>query len=228
MMRNVSRMNLFELLAAKFPDDSAAAIAARLGISRQAYQQATARRRLSDSAALRAAALLEIDPGQALLTNATGQHPAPPVNHPAPHPSDDPAENRANNTNYAYLHGTKKSGESAPLGNLHVITSQNQAEALDLVKWVFTVANLRADSPRFDYYVSRWNVPEKIARAKAAGTFASTTANCPPIDPAWLRLVPSALAECQRYNDEINGHRKTPQSSDIQPRARNVQTARAA
>lgn len=136
--------------------------------------------------------------------------------------------NSLHNTNYAHLHGTKKSGESAPLGNLHVITSQNQAEALDLVKWVFTVANLRADSPRFDYYVSRWNVPEKIARAKAAGTFASTTANCPPIDPAWLRLVPSALAECQRYNDEINGHRKTPQSSDIQPRARNAQTARAA
>lgn len=221
-------MSLFALLAAKLPDLSAAGIAAALGISRQAYQQAQARRRLSDAAALRAAALLEIDPGAALLANITGQHPAPPVTHPAPHPTDNPAGNRANNTNYAHLNGTKKSGESAPLGNLHVITSKNQAEATDLVKWVFAVANIRADSPRFDYYVSRWNVPAKIATAKAAGTFAATVANCPPIDPAWLRLVPSALAECQRYNDEINGPRKTPQSSDTQPRTRKTPTARAA
>lgn len=95
-------MPIFELLAAKFPDHSAAAIAAALGISRQAYAQAAARGRLSDAAALRAAALLEIDPGQALLANATGKHPAPPVNHPTPHPTDNPADCRANNTNYAY------------------------------------------------------------------------------------------------------------------------------
>ena len=50
---------------------SAAKIAAALGMTRQAYNQAAKRRRLSDRAAIRAAALLNIDPGQALLTNAT-------------------------------------------------------------------------------------------------------------------------------------------------------------
>lgn len=112
--------------------------------------------------------------------------------------------------------------------NLHVITSENQAEALDLVKWVFAVANIRADSPRFAYYVSRWNVPDKIATAKAAGTFADLIAKCPPIDPAWLRLVPAALMELEHYNEEIKTPRKTRPSSGTPPAARKMLTAKAA
>lgn len=55
------------------------------------------------------------------------------------------------------------------------------------------VANLPADSPRFAYYVSRWDVPGKIARAISDGSFYAAVANCPPIDPSWVRFVPAAL-----------------------------------
>jgi hypothetical protein len=227
-------MQLFDLLAAKFPDHSAASIAAMLGLSRQAYAQASTRRRLSDAAALRAAALLEIDPGAALLANATGQHPAPPVNHPAPHLAGDAAECLAHNTNYAKLRSPKKSGQcrrdmtKVQITPVHNIISNDRADALDLVKWVFAVANIRADSPRFAYYVSRWNVPEKIATAKAAGTFAALIATCPPIDPDWLRFVPNALDECRRFSAEISAQRKTRPSSSTPTAARKMLTAKAA
>jgi len=48
--------------------------------------------------------------------------------------------------------------------------------------------------------VSRWQVPFKIARAKREGNFDELVSRCPPIDPAWVRFVPDALAEAERYN----------------------------
>ena len=73
---------LFTALDALFY--SAARCAAALGITRQAYHQARTRRRLSDRAAIRAAALLKIDAGQALFINATGQNPPAPKCNPTP------------------------------------------------------------------------------------------------------------------------------------------------
>lgn len=184
--------NLFALLESRYT--APARCAAALGISRQAYSQARARRRLSDRATIRAASLLDLDPGAALLANATAQDPTPPINNPAP---DMPAElniTRPDNTNYANQSGIKKSAHGADnRKHAHSITSQEQRESVDLIRWVFAVAGLRADSPRFAYYVSRWRVPEKIAAAKKAGTFAESIARCPPIDPAWIRFVPAAL-----------------------------------
>lgn len=81
----------------------------------------------------------------------------------------------------------------------HFPTSHERNEALDIVKWVYAVAKLPADSPRFAWYVSRWDVPNKIARAKADGTFADLTANCPPIDPAWTRFVPEAIEAHRQF-----------------------------
>lgn len=85
-------MTLFALLADKFP--TSAAIAAALGISRQAYSQATKRHRLSDSAILRAAKLLKIDPAplfveRAQLATVEPQNPPAPVPPPAPEPAND-------------------------------------------------------------------------------------------------------------------------------------------
>ena len=98
------------------------------------------------------------------------------------------------NTNYAHLQAIKKSAHLCDNSQyVHIITSKDQQEAVDLIRWVFAVAAIRADSPRFSYYVSRWRVPEKIATAKKAGTFSKLIANCPPIDPSWVRFVPAAL-----------------------------------
>jgi hypothetical protein len=82
---------------------------------------------------------------------------------------------------------------------VHSITSDSQNDAIDLIRWVMAVARLQADSPRFAWYVSRWRVPEKIAKAKAAGNFHEFIANCPPIDPSWVRFVPAALDAYSKF-----------------------------
>jgi hypothetical protein len=180
------------------------AISAALGITRQAFSQAARRGRLSESAAIAAAALLEIDPGAALLANATApRHIAAPVLDAAPELPSQPAPKRANNTNYARFADFKKTANAVRIRpHVHVITSQKQEEALDLIRWVYAVARLPADSPRFNWYVSRWAIPDKIAAAKKAGTFADLVANCPPIDPAWIRLVPAALQACKDFHEQ--------------------------
>ena len=61
------------------------------------------------------------------------------------------------------------------------------------------IPKISADSPRFAYYVSRWDVPGKIERARNAGTLDDLLSNCPPIDPAWIRFVPAALAEWRAF-----------------------------
>ncbi|WP_265942489.1 hypothetical protein [Dechloromonas sp. A34] len=128
------------------------------------------------------------------------------------------------NTNYAKLQRTKKSGQSAPLPNVHFITSKDQNTAIDLIRWVLAVAGIRADSPRFAYYVSRWRVPEKIFAAKKAGTFTESIANCPPIDPAWVRFVPDAITEYQAFaNPQPRPPTNKGASSATQRPARNRQ-----
>jgi len=113
------------------------------------------------------------------------------------------------NTNYANPARPKKSRpgqecqhNAGGMNNAHVFNLLNdpvKKTALDVVRWCLAVANLRPDSPRFCYYVSRWNVPDKIARAKQSGSFDALTSTAGPIDPAWLRLVPPALDEWRRF-----------------------------
>jgi hypothetical protein len=94
---------LFVALAAIY--HSAAQCAAALGLTRQAYAQAIKRRRMSESAALRAAALLGIDPAVALLANATKTNPPDPISQPAANPTPDnqpaPQEPSQNTDAYA-------------------------------------------------------------------------------------------------------------------------------
>ncbi|MGV0950463.1 MAG: hypothetical protein ACOYB3_07285 [Azonexus sp.] len=212
--------NLFDLLSARFA--SAAQSAAALGLSRQAFQQASARRRLSDRAAIRAAALLYIDPGRALLINATGQDPAPPIPHPAAHPCPEPIQPAALALHYVKSASNKVCCTDDSKKNrdtVHSITSKSQNDAVDLIRWCLAVTRLPADSPRFAWYVSRWLVPEKIAAAKKAGTFSATVANCPPIDPAWVRFVPAALEAYKAFTAPRRPIAERPQYSGKKSRA---------
>jgi hypothetical protein len=183
---------------------SGAACASALGISRQAFNAAMQRGSLSDNVALRAVDLL-----------STPKDPPAPIISAAP----DLACDSANNTNYARFEGIKKTAKAVTIcPHVHVITSQKQKDAVDLIRWVLAVAKLPADSPRFNWYVSRWAVPEKISAAKKAGTFAGLVANCPPIDPAWVRFVPGALQACADFAELIKPpNRKTPLSSSNAP-----------
>lgn len=199
--------SLITLMRQRYPTDAHAA--ALLGISRQAYSQAIKRNRLSNETALRCADLLGIDRAAALLANCpAAEHMPAPVIHPAPDTPPEVHITRTDNTNYANNQSVKKGANRADnCLHTHDITSQDQKEAVDLIRWVFAVANIRADSPRFAYYVSRWRVPEKIATAKKAGTFKDIIANCPPIDPAWIRFVPDAL---KAYRDFITPSARPP------------------
>jgi hypothetical protein len=69
------------------------------------------------------------------------------------------------------------------------------------MRWVHCVApNMRCDSPRLAYYISCWNIPSKIAREKANGTWNDLIKNCPILDPAHIPNALAALAESNRYN----------------------------
>lgn len=106
--------NLFALLSAHYPSN--AQCAAALGLSRQAYQQAQTRRRLSDRATIRAAALLNIDPGAALLLNHTAANDAPaPILDAAPNLPSKSTKNQPGNTNYANQKEIKEAANAASL-----------------------------------------------------------------------------------------------------------------
>lgn len=94
--------------------------------------------------------------------------------------------------------------------------AKEHQQAIDIIKWTYSVAKLPADSPRFAYYVSRWDVPSKIEHAKQSGRFAEIMTKCPPIDPAWIRLVPAALEECSRFAESIKPPAKRASSPEKQ------------
>ena len=106
--------------------------------------------------------------------------------------------------------------------NVHVITSADQKKAIEIIRWCMAVPGIPADSPRFNYYVSRWRVPDKIEAARESGTLETTLSKSPPIDPAWVRLVPAALAEYEAFTKPTTpANRQPAQSSGIARRPRN-------
>lgn len=197
---------LFSALAAIYT--SAAQIAAALGISRQAYSQASKRRHLSERAAIRAAALLKIDPAAALLSNATPENSPLPVSDAAPELVSKrlniTPEKDALTTNYAQLADPKKSASiTAMRKNVHVIPqSKKRLFEIDCVRWMLAVPKISPDSPRFVQYFSRWVVPEKIARAKAAGTFEETTKTCTSFAPDLCSFIAAGFAEYLRFTGQ--------------------------
>ena len=205
--------SIFIALLEKFGTPARCAAAA--GMSRQAYHQATARNSLAPLNIVRAALALGIDPAAAILDAIaallpsaeraalrTTPHPAPPIPHPTPQPPRQPDDyDTAQTLHYVKSDRKKKQNDqqTKKITLAHFPTSQERKDAINVIRWVWSVAGLPADSPRFSHYVSRWDVPAKIARAVAAGTFDEITANCPPIDPAWVRFVPAALEEHRQF-----------------------------
>jgi len=102
---------------------------------------------------------------------------------------------------------------------MHFPTSNDREFALSIIRWCMAVPKIQADSPRFAYYVSRWAVPEKVARALADGTFDELTANCPPIDPGWVRFVPAALEAYRQFTAPRPPIRERAKSSGMKARA---------
>lgn len=210
--------DLFSALATLYT--SAAQIAAELGMTRQAYSQATKRSRLSDRAAIRAAALLNIDPGQAPLTNATGQDTPAPINNPTPHlapqildekkQAQSPPDN-FQPTNYARLEEAKKRPNiPAMRKNVHVIPqSKKRLFEIDCVRWMLSVPKISPDSPRFVQYFSRWVIPEKIAYAKQQGTFDEATKTCTSFAPELCSFIAAGIAEYLRFTGQ-----PAPQEAD--------------
>lgn len=207
--------------------------AAALGMTRQAFNAALKRGRLSTDAALHAANLLNIEPGAALLANATPKNPSAPVIDACPtlpqQPESEPSTPLyyVNSNQYAksdddQSDSSKNINNAAMHKNIHSFFSKEKQDALDLIRWVFAVARLPADSPRFAWYVSRWLVPEKIAAAKLDGTFDDLVKTCPPIDPAWLRFVPGALAEYRKFTEQYFTPPETRASSSTKAKGRNI------
>jgi hypothetical protein len=207
---------LFAALATRYP--SAAQCAAALGMSRQAFSQAQARRRLSERATLRAAALLSLDPAAALLINATSKDiPAPELETTPDTPAQiqdekKPLKSKAQSgytqptTNYTRDRCIKKSDTMRPMQKtIHVIPqSEKRIFELEAVQWMLTVPRISPDSPRFAHYFSRWLVPEKIAAAKARGTFEETVKNCPLFAPELLDFIQSGLDEYHAFTKHKN------------------------
>ena len=124
--------SLISQLREKYDVDST--IAARLGLSRQAFSQAARRGKLSDAAAITAASLLNIDLGAALVANtpAAANLPAP-ILDAAPNLPSQPAPERAKNTNYALNNGAKLASWNN-LGGYHVNLVSVNSHRINLLK----------------------------------------------------------------------------------------------
>lgn len=204
---------LFAALATLYT--TAASTAAALGMSRQAFSQASARRRLSERATLRAAALLGIDPAAALLTNATGKDIATPESNPAPDRTAQVADEKkplkskaqgGNNeptTNYAWQCTQKKSSTLHSLKKtIHKLPqSAKRLFEIDCIKWMLCVPRLSPDSPRFAHYFSRWRVPEKIAASKQRRDFDEITKDCPLFAPELAQYIQAGIDEYHKFTN---------------------------
>ena len=133
------------------------------------------------------------------------------------------------NTNYAFFESKKNqpqksTGPRIPafVPNVHSLNlSKEVCAAVDIIKWCLSVPKLRPDSPRFNYYVSRWCVPDKVARAKENGTFDATTKDAGPMDPAWLHLIPAALSEYEKFAGQhgLKSSHAAPQRNNLSKNA---------
>lgn len=210
--------DIFTALEALYDNQSGAA--AVLGITRQGYSLAKRRDQIADAISIRAAVALGLP--SAYLVVAMHLHTATNETRPtwsaaelSLRPRDasinqrdnDISEDRSNNQNEYIIQimRNRRCTEAVkpPAQNqVHFLPlSPEKAAAIDLMKWTLAVrAQTLPNSPRYPYYVSRWNVLNKIAREKAEGTFAETVKDAPLIDPAWIPNALAAIAESERYH----------------------------
>lgn len=194
--------------------DSARAI----GCTRQDIYLARKRGTMPDRAIIAAAVALSVSPPYLLaaihadtstddtakavwLEMAISLTPAPPAL-PLYYVKSEGARNENCCQNEKPKNGKIRHDQTAVNGNrLHCLPLSDEKKiALEVLQWCLMVARIPPDSPRLPYYVSRWNVPAKIAAARASNTLADTLNDCPTID---LRHIPAALAaiaESDTYN----------------------------
>lgn len=198
---------------------SDSASAAAIGLTRQDVYLARKRRTLPDRAIIAAAVALAISPQyllaalhadstsdptakQVWLDMASALRPSPACSPPLYYVGSEGPRNENCCQNEKPKNGKIRHDPTAVNGNrLHCLPlSDEKKNALEVLQWCISVGRIAPDSPRLPYYVSRWNVPAKIAAARAAGTLADTLKDCPTID---LRHIPAALAaiaESDTYN----------------------------
>lgn len=200
---------------------SDSASAAAIGLTRQDVYLARKRRTLPDRAIIAAAVALAISPQyllaalhadstsdptakQVWLDMASALRPSPACSPPLYYVKSDDAKNHNEANSEKSQCDTIPADPAACIENrLHVIPlSDEKTKALEVLQWCLVVGRIAPDSPRLSYYVSRWNVPAKIAAARAVGNLADTLKDCPTID---LRHIPAALAataESDTYNNQ--------------------------
>jgi|GEM_PF-6664962 len=205
---------------------SDAAAGRLVGISRAAFFLARDRRRLPDAAIVAAAAALNLPAGYLLACIhadvATSQAvksawhevaaklrpETTPLTAPLYYVKPEGAENqrqpekRENDKELPTAGQRRIAGKPRKTDSaLHCLAlSEEKKSALVVLQWCLMVARLQPDSPRLAWYVSRWNVPGKIAAAARDGTLDATLADCPPIDLCHLPAALAAIAESDRYN----------------------------
>jgi len=207
---------------------SDAAAARLIGSSRAALFLSRDRRRLADAATVKAAAALALPPAFLLAAlHADMAHDATaracwldaagtlapsaalyyvksegPKDQRQPENQEE-SEELPGASQHHRISGKPRKTESA----LHCVAlSEEKKLALLVLQWCLMVARIPPASPRLAWYVSRWNVPEKIAAAARDGTLAESIAGCPPIDLCHLPAALAAIAESNRYNSSTIIH----------------------
>lgn len=200
---------------------SDAAAARLIGISRAALFLSRDRRRLADAATVKAAAALALPPAfllaalhadmahdataRACWLDAAGTlAPSAALYYVKPEGAENQRqpEKRENDKELPTAGQRRIAGKPRKTDSaLHCLAlSEEKKSALVVLQWCLMVARLQPDSPRLAWYVSRWNVPGKIAAAARDGTLDATLADCPPIDLCHLPAALAAIAESDRYN----------------------------
>lgn len=187
---------------------SDAAAGRLIGISRAALFLARDRRRLADSATIKAAAALALPPAFLLAAmHADMAHDATAracwleaAVTLAPSAALYYVKSQGGKNEQQTKNDEKPDNGFQSKNNVHRITPMSEKEELArlVLQWCLVVARIAPDSPRLALYVSRWNVPGKIADASAAGTLADTLAGCPPID---RKHLPAGIAAVAAWHD---------------------------
>lgn len=210
---------------------SDSASAAAIGLTRQDVYLARKRRTLPDRAIIAAAVALAISPQyllaalhadstsdptakQVWLDMASALRPSPACSPPLYYVKSEGEKNDDHPDCEKSQCDTIPADPAAYTEKrLHFIPlSDEKKKALEVLQWCIAVGRIPPDSPLLSYYVSRWNVPAKIAAARAAGTLADTLKDCPTID---LRHIPAALAAIA----ESDTYNPTPRRTEILPSA---------
>lgn len=205
---NATAARIFSALDSAHPN--ATTTAAAIGMSKQAYSIARQRVSLSDDAAIRAAALLRLDPAETLAALHRDSATTPETraawesvlqrmaNIPEPGAVRTPQTNNARTTQPedqtpSDLYYVKSDNVAYPdndkINHVRSIARKRIEEAETLAKWMLCVPKISPTSPRFVYYADNWNVLDKIRRFSESGELAAIIKECPAFSPAELRAA---------------------------------------